>query len=335
MPGSATIRVDTSSMASAIDSVRRGVDSTTSAARETASAVERTTDGVKATSSAVGQTTHAVQGMMTAVVAAEAAAAHKVSTKVSTGFLGLIRTQLAQKKVESFTVMQSKCQILGHKTQALRRIKEQLRKDYERISRRYSKIINQLNGNLKSRIAKLDAPAVEVSSQGYKALEKRVLVTGAPIPALEQNVIPLSCLVGLAHCRRECADASSDLRNFVSVTKKMKRAIASSMHDEGCHDVGRKAMPVVLFEAENPAFPGTSHIEVVTGEHAEQKTRDNMIRSSLFVSQSALKWRASGSAREIVINRIAELANAEKLDDRVASYVNKLATASDWKELEA
>lgn len=329
------IRVDTSGMASALDKVRSGVSHTADAVQLTASAVQRTVTEVGGTTNAVGETRDAVNEMMASVVAAETAAAQRVSRNVSTGFLGLISSQLMQKKIEAQTVMQSKCQILGHYNRQLQRLQTQLEGDYQRITKRYAKIMNQLDENLKSRIYQLNAPAAEVSDEGYKSLDKRVLVSGAPIPLFEQDILALSNQVCVMRCKDTCARALPEVKNFVIQLKKLKRTMDASVRDVATTRTRRLSMPVVVIEEEDTNVKGQKRLDVVLGERKEQKAQANRVRANFDEVRNCLFWRTSGSSRDVVVKKIEELASKNGIKERTRTVLMKLAGESFWQEMEA
>ncbi len=334
MSGHGHITVDTSRMADALDLVRGGVSRTTEAVGSTTRAVRQTIDEVEGTKQAVGETQGAVNKMMASVVAAETEAAHRVSKNVSTGFLGLISAQLMQKKIQAQTVMQAKCQVLGHLKYQLGRLKAQLENDFQRITARYAKIIAQLNENLRSRIYQLDAPAAEVSDEGYRALDKRVLVSGAPIPLFEQDVLSLSNQVSVTRCKDSCSKALPEVKNFVVQLKKLKKVMDSSVRPVKRDATGRISMPVVVMESEDPNVLGTKKIDVVFGDRDEQKSQSGRIRASFDESKGSLKWRTSGSSRDVVVKKIGDLAERQGVPERTRKVLQKLVDSSFWQEME-
>ena len=335
MGGHGHITVDTSRMADALDLVRKGVSKTADAVGSTTSAVKQTIREVGGTTNAVGETRSAVNAMMASVVAAEAAAAQRVSRNVTTGFLGLISSQLMQKKIESQTVMQSKCQVLGHYNRQLGRLKAQLQNDFMRITNRYAKIINQLNENLRSRVYRLDAPAAEVSDDGYQALDKRVLVSGAPISLFEQDVLALSNQVCVSRCKDSCAKALPEVQNFVIQLKKLKKAMDASVRPVKRERTGRISMPVVIMESEDANVAGTKKTDVVLGDREEQKAQVNFVRARFDETCSTLRWRTSGSSRDIVAKKIGALAEKHGVADRTREVMQRLIDSSFWQEMEA
>lgn len=334
MSGRGHITVDTSRMADALDLVRSGVSETATAVGSTTQAVGRTIRAVGGTTNAVGETRSAVNDMMAAVVAAERAAARSVSKNVSTGFLGLISSQLMQKKIEAQTVMQSKCQVLGHYNRQLGRIKAQLDNDYQRITARYSKIIAQLNENLKGRIYQLDAPAAEVSDEGYHTLDKRVLVSAAPIPLFEQDILSLSNQVCVTRCKDSCFKALPEVKNFVIQLKKLKKIMDSSVRPVKRDLTGRISMPIVVMEAEDPNVAGTKKMDIVLGDREEQTSHANRIRANFDEVKSVLKWRTSGSSRDVIVKKINDLADRQGVSDRARKVLQSLVDSSFWQEME-
>ncbi len=334
MGGKGSITVDTSSMANALDAVRNGVKETTDAVEATRRSVNRTVSGVQETTHAVQETRDEVQKMMKVVVAAEAEAAQRVSKNVNTGFLGLISSQLMQKKIEAQTVMQSKCQVLGHYRRQLNRLKGQLENDFNRITARYSKIIKQLNENLKTRIYQLDAPAAEVSDAGYRALDKRVLVSGAPIPLFEQDVLSLSNQVCVTRCKDTCAKALPEVKNFVVQLKKLKQIMESSVRSVHRETTGRLLMPVIVMESVDPNVENTKKLDVVLGEKEEQQAQASRIHARFDAVKDGFKWRTSGSSRDVIAKKIGDLAEKNDLSDRTRSVLQKLVDSSFWQEME-
>lgn len=334
MSGRGHITVDTSRMADALDLVRSGVSKTTDAVGSTTRAVDQTRKAVGETASAVGETRSAVNEMMMSVVAAETAAAQRVSKNVTTGFLGLISSQLMQKKIEAQTVMQSKCQVLGHYNRQLRRLKSQLENDFQRITTRYARIIGSLNENLKNRIYQLDAPAAEVSDEGYLALDKRVLVSAAPIPLFEQDIVSLSSQVCVTRCKDSCSRALPEVKNFVIQLKKLKQNMDSSVRSVKRDTTGRFSMPVVIMEAEDPNVIGTKKIDVVFGDREEQKAQANRIRANFDEVRNSLKWRTSGSSRDVVVKKIGDLVEKNGVAERTRKVLQRLIDSSFWQEME-
>jgi hypothetical protein len=334
MSGNGRIIVDTSKMADALDLVRNGVSKTTDAVGSTNREVSRTTRAVDGTTSAVCETKFAVNAMMAAVVAAEADAAQRVSKNVSTGFLGLISSQLMQKKIEAQTVMQSKCQVLGHFNRQLGRIKTQLENDYQRITARYSKIITQLNENLKSRIYQLDAPAAEVSDEGYLAIDKRLLVSAAPVPLVEQDVLSLSTQVCVTRCKDSCSRALPEVKKFVVQLKKLKKIMDSSVRPVKRDSTGRLSMPVVVIEAEDINVASAKKMDVILGNKEVQTSQANRIRANFDEVKNALKWRTSGSSRDVIVNKINNLADNQGLSERTRNVLQNLVDSSFWQEME-
>lgn len=334
MGGRGHITVDTSRMADALDLVRSGVSKTADAVGSTTRAVSQTIKEVGGTTNAVGETRSAVNEMMASVVAAEAAAAQRVSKNVTTGFLGLISSQLMQKKIEAQTVMQSKCQVLGHYNRQLGRLKTQLENDFQRITTRYAKIIGQLNENLKSRVYQLDAPAAEVSDDGYLALDKRVLVSAAPVPLFEQDVLALSNQVCVTRCKDSCSKALPEVKSFVIQLRKLKKVMDSSVRPVKLETTERLSMPVIVVEAEDMNVVGTKKIDVVFGDRDEQKAQANRIRASFDEVKDGFGWRTSGSSRDVVVRKIGDLAVKQGVSERMRKVMQGLVDSSFWQEME-
>lgn len=336
----ASFTVDTHPLADTMSEVSDRVEGTKDAIRGTTQEIRNTTKmvsgtktAVGATTAAVGATTAAVETMMQKVVKTEKEAAEKVSRHVTSGFISLVRAELAQKKIEVQTHMMSKCQVLGHFNQMLSRRQKQLRDDYERISKRYKRIIEDLNGALKTRIYNLDAPAVEVADLGYGLQNKRMLIAGAALPIVEQDVQPLASHLRIAHCKDDCARAMVEVKEMVVHLQRLRRAMEASVRDVRLSDKRRRTMPVLIIEAEDPDVGGMQKTDLVVGDRCEQQDRANSIRSQFYERRGDFSWQEAGNGRDIVLQKIEERANEAHLDARTRKWVMQMASASTWQEL--
>lgn len=94
-------------------------------------------------------------------------------------------------------------------------------------------------------------------------------------------------------------------------------------------------MPVVVMEAEDPNVVGTKKIDIVFGDRDEQKAQANRIRANFDEVKGTLKWRTSGSSRDVVVKKISDLADKQGVSERARKVIQGLVDSSFWQEMEA
>ena len=143
--------VDTSPMASEIQSVSRNVN----------------------------RVSGAVVAMQAAVIAAEQEGADHVCQNVNKGFYSLMHSQISQKIAQLTSTVEAKLLELGQYAAALKAIQSRMTKDYHMISGRYTKLFKSINNNLEARVAELDMPVFKLVDRDVKLVENRMRLNSA------------------------------------------------------------------------------------------------------------------------------------------------------------
>ena len=312
MPGNGTIVVDTSRLAESVDEISSNVQDTTQA---------------------VNQTTSAVQQMAASVCAAEAAAAAAVSRRVTSGFRGLISAQLAQKKIQCFTEIQSKAQLLEYFSSSLDRLKKQLNNDYQRITKRYNKIITTLNNELHSRLCRLDAPAAEVSEQNYRMIFNRSISCGIPSLMVDQEVQPLSSMTVLYRCKNNCTKVLGEINTMAADFKILRESLARVIRQEALTERRRKNLPVLIMESDDLKLSQFRKTDVIPGDSNYQQKLKTDISNAYENGQSGIIWQENGSGRAVIEEKVRKIATEADLDDRHRQLILDLLAKSNWQKI--
>ena len=314
MPGHRDIVVDTSELAHKLNDVSSSVDETTSE---------------------VSRTNSSVQRMSAMVCAAEAAAAESVSKNVTSGFRNLIAVQMAQRKIECHSEIQAKCLLLQSFNDMLAQLSKQLQGDYERITKRYSKILQQLADALKTRIYNLDAPAAEVADQGYHEMINRTLSNGAAVVMVDQDVQSLSGMIATARCKEDCRKSMERLKSMVVDIRQLRDDLNKAVRDIPLDNSCRRSLPVIFFEHDDLNVADYRKTEIEVGDRAEQQRISKLVEAEYARQSENFCWRDGGANSAAVSNRILGLASQADLDDRRRGIIRDLVNRSRWQELEA
>ena len=113
---------------------------------------------IQSVSHGVKRVSGAVVAMQAAVIAAEKEGAEHVCQNVNKGFYSLMHSQISQKIAQLTSTVEAKLLELGQYAAALKSIQSRMTTDYNMISGRYTKLFKSINNNLEARVAELDMP---------------------------------------------------------------------------------------------------------------------------------------------------------------------------------
>ena len=128
---------------------------------------------MQSVSHGVNRVSGAVVAMQAAVIAAEKEGAEHVCQNVNKGFYSLMHSQISQKIAQLTSTVEAKLLELGQYAAALKNIQSHMTTDYNMISGRYTKLFKSINNNLEARVAELDMPVFKLVDRDAKLFESR------------------------------------------------------------------------------------------------------------------------------------------------------------------
>lgn len=296
---------------------------------EIARRLDVATGGVAAATAAVGV-------MAREVGEAEKKAAEKVCYNVTKGFFSLIQSQLTQKMVQTKTAALAKIQSLRHFGRSLQRIHQQLETDYQRITQRYASLFNGLADSLQSQVYSLDRPAVEAADTDYAVWNRRVLMAGVPVAAIQQDFLSAATELTVARnkatCRTVVQGAETLVRHGIELSESMN-SILRNQRQEGFRSV---CVPVLALEASDVFLDGSTQTEFFVNETALPPPLQGRIRKACFESVDRMHWtEADAAERGAVSERVAALVRNSVGNDRLRKMMMSLLEKSSCRKLEA
>lgn len=198
---------------------------------------------------------HAVNGLTTAVIATEAAqveskrkAAKQIASAIVKGFFEYVGADLSQKIKE----LASKCEslflaLMGHKENCLSKSK-QMQDDYHRISKRYSKIFEDLDKEAVSRIEVLDKPTFQFVATAQNLIDKNSdteLLGISTIVAGES--IKLETVLSCSHVKRQASTLLAKANNYLQGTYRLANSVGNML--EGSQTEEDILLPVMFVES--------------------------------------------------------------------------------------
>lgn len=217
--------VDTSPMASEIQSVSRNVN----------------------------RVSGAVVAMQAAVIAAEQEGADHVCQNVNKGFYSLMHSQISQKIAQLTSTVEAKLLELGQYAAALKAIQSRMTKDYHMISGRYTKLFKSINNNLEARVAELDMPVFKLVDRDVKLVENRMRLNSAQFTVHQLESVLSSQLLAASKVKLNAENTLEAITRYVKDSRTQTQKSDASMQNKKIDSVEDVFIPVSIVESTSAA----------------------------------------------------------------------------------
>ncbi|MFZ4546363.1 MAG: hypothetical protein ACOYN4_02955 [Bacteroidales bacterium] len=287
-------------------------------------------DEMSSVSRHVNVTTVAVVAMQTAVIAAESRAADHVCDNVNKGFYSLIRSQISQKLAKFQSEVESNVMQLTQQKKALLSIKSRMERDYNMIAKRYSKLFNGLNANLKNRIFELDKPTIDFASKELGKVSNRTKYLTATIPITQLESISTSQQIIASNIKHRGLNVINSMAWFIhemNLQKKLTDEIL--INDIGIPKSGTSYIPVVVYECNRDR---TEHINidaVITNVELSNAVRA-AIKNKAYAEFVHLGWVHSPSPSPEINSEFSKLLSSSSCSQRVKDLALSLFQANNY-----
>jgi len=233
--------------------------------------------------------TDAVNALTGAVVATEAAqveskrrASKQIASSIVKGFFEYVGADLSQKIKE----LASKCEslffaLMGHKENCLSKSK-QMQDDYNRISKRYSKIFEDLDKETVSRIEVLDRPTFQFAETAQNLIDRNSNTELLGISTISANEsIKLETVLSCSHVKQQASILLAKADNYLQGTYRLANSVRD-MLDES--QVEEEIMLPVMFvesvlnsENKETKIIGTDEEFTPSGESIDSQLRSRFM----------------------------------------------------------
>lgn len=181
----------------------------------------------------------AVKGLTAAVVATEAAqvaskrrASRKIAASIVKGFFDYVGADLSQKIKE----LSSKCEslffaLMGHRDNCLSK-RKQMQDDYNRISKRYTKIFDDLDKETISRIEVLDRPTFQFSETAKNLIDKNSNSELLGISTISANEnIKLETVLSCSHVKQQASILLAKANTYLQGTYRLANSVRDMLDE--------------------------------------------------------------------------------------------------------
>lgn len=270
----------------------------------------------------VGHCNNAVNALTGAVVATEAAqveskrqASKQIASTIVKGFFDYVGADLSQKIKE----LSSKCEslfiaLMGHKDNCLSKSK-QMQDDYNRISKRYSKIFEDLDKETVSRIEVLDKPTFQFAESAQNLVDRNSNTELLGISTISANEnIKLETVLSCSHVKQQASVLLDKANCYLQGTYRLANSVRDMLDDSQVeNDI---LLPVMFVESvknienKETRIIGTDDSFTPSGDAVDSTLR------SKFMSKDVEWGNMNSNDFDKVISYLNAEVQSDQMDDR-------------------
>lgn len=274
---------------------------------------------------------NSVNALTASVAATEAAhvlAKEKSATKISNSivknffdYLGgdlSLRLQELQASCESLMM-----QLVSYKNSCVSK-QTQMETDYRRISERYTKIFEDLNHELESRIKTLDKATILFAEDAQAVVDRsaETETLGIATISAEENR-RLEATLTSSHLKQATQDMTLQVREFLERTYTLTSKLSNMLEERGENE--EIMIPILYLEGSNAQNDSDSKLIYAQEGMAQSVQLDAQLRSQFL--DNSLEWNELPEETETRLLSFinSSIQSSESMDDRVAKTILHLA----------
>lgn len=284
---------------------------------------------------------NAVNGLTTAVVATEAAQVEskrktsmQIAAAIVKGFFEYVGADLSQKIKE----LASKCEslffaLMGHKENCLSKSK-QMQEDYNRISKRYSKVFEDLDKETISRIEILDKPTFHFANVAQTVVNRSSSTELLGISTISANEsLKLETILSCSHVKQQANTLIAKANDYLQGTYRLNNSVRDMLYDVS---EGRDILIPILF-VESVANSDNKETKIIASDRKHMKLNDSMnsqLRSK-FMSKE-IEWDNISSVDfEKIISYLNTDVQSEQMENRTLKTMLELLNEQKIQTIKA
>jgi hypothetical protein len=288
---------------------------------------------IESVSNHVNATTSAVVAMQTAVVLAEEKAADHVCDNVNRGFYTLIHSQISQKIAKLQSDVDSHLMQLNQQCKQLSAIKGRMEHDYNMISRRYLKLFNGLNQNLKQRVFELDKPAIDFAVKEVEKVSNRPKYLTATIPVSQLESLAASQRIIASNVKFRGLKVINSMSRFLADMSEQKKLTEQVLlADNSKVENLSLSVPAVISECNFDKFDN-KNIDVTINSIELSKQTQSIIKNTVNSNIENIQWQQEKEINMEVKSEFSKYLSTSNASQRVKDMANKLFMANNYQTI--
>ncbi len=234
---------------------------------------------IQSVSHGVNRVSGAVVAMQAAVIAAEKEGAEHVCQNVNKGFYSLMHSQISQKIAQLTSTVEAKLLELGQYAAALKSIQSRMTTDYNMISGRYTKLFKSINNNLEARVAELDMPVFKLVDRDVRLVESRMRLNSAQVTVHQLESVLSSQLLTASKVKVDAETTLEAITRYVKDSSTQTKKSDASMQDIRIDSVEDIFIPVSIVESTSAVGkPAVNYYVAISGNAEIDKNIDASVR---------------------------------------------------------
>jgi hypothetical protein len=284
----------------------------------------------------------ALGASVVAMNAAQCAAIHQTAKEVSAslikGFFGTINSELSQQIQALDSAVKAKFGLIQQQGIAVTEKKNDMEKDYNRISSRYADLFADLDSECYKRIFALDKQSFNLSEKVQKELLSESLSNTAAVNLLGiEEVSSSKTLVFVSSMNRKSLKILKTLHEYITQESNINSLINSFLVNEEIDEKIQLCIPALWIESDMTEGQGANHECFFTEYIDQQSKREITEKTNAFCEdESCSKWKPLAESEKESLNRefniLAESSfanNDEETEQRIYKTMLSL-----WKNAE-
>ena len=283
---------------------------------------------IQSVSQGVNRVSGAVVAMKAAVIAAEKEGAEHVCQNVNKGFYSLMHSQISQKIAQLTSTVEAKLFELGQYVVALKNIQARMTSDYNMISGRYTKLFKSINNTLETRVAELDRPVFKLVDRDIKLVESRMKLNSAQFATYQLESVLSSQLIATSKVKVDAETTLDAIIKYVKESNEQTQKSDASMQDTRIDSIEDIYLPVSIVESTsaigNPAvnyYVARSGNSVID-KNIDASVREQSVNSILNGSWSEIDPNEMANIEAEFTNLLLNSSEDERVKDEIAKMFN-------------
>ena len=281
---------------------------------------------MQSVSKGVNRVSGAVVAMQTAVIAAEKEGAEHVCKNVNKGFYSLMHSQISQKIAQLTSTVEAKLLELGQYASALKSIQSRMTADYNMISGRYAKLFKSINNNLEARVAELDMPVFKLVDRDVRLAESRMKLNSAQFSVHQLESVLSSQLLAASKVKEDAETTLEAIARYVKDSSTQTKKSEASMQNTRIDSVEDMFIPVSIVESTSAVGKPTVNYYVARSGNPEiDKNIDASVREQSVNSVLNGRWsEIDRNEMASVETEFTQLLLNSNEDERVKNEITKM-----------
>lgn len=283
---------------------------------------------MQSVSHGVNRVSGAVVAMQAAVIAAEKEGAEHVCQNVNKGFYSLMHSQISQKIAQLTSTVEAKLLELGQYAAALKSIQSHMTTDYNMISGRYTKLFKSINNNLEARVAELDMPVFKLVDRDAKLFESRRALNSGQFTVHQLESVLSSQLLVASKVKVDAEATLDAITRYVKDSSLQAKKSDASMQDTRIDSVEDIFIPVSIVESTSAVGnPAVNYYVARSGnpeidKNIDASVREQSVNSVLHGSWSDIDPNDMANVKAEFTQLLLNSTEDERVKDEITKMFN-------------